>query len=139
MEMPRLSWPPLALDRLRYDFTDDLHSVRYPSFSAPSSLGTPPDSPTSSVRASGNIQQEQSILARWPVEVPPNWAERLNQADDGRELKQPYAGAFNEERAHTEGLEWQKEIAKPARVGVGLSTGGAVREKVGTDHADTRD
>ncbi len=30
---------------------------------------------------------EQSLLAAWPVEVPLNWVERVNQADDGRELE----------------------------------------------------
>jgi hypothetical protein len=30
-------------------------------------------------------QVEQSLLAAWPARVPPNWVERVNQADDGRE------------------------------------------------------
>ncbi len=31
--------------------------------------------------------EEQSLLARWPVEMPPDWVERVNQAEDGPELK----------------------------------------------------
>ena len=55
-------------------------------------------------------QQEQSLLANWPVEVPPNWVERVNQADDGRELE---AIRRCVQRGRLYGrTQWQQEIAK---------------------------
>jgi putative transposase len=55
-------------------------------------------------------QQEQSLLAHWPVEMPPDWVERVNQAEDGPELE---ALRRCVQRGRPYGQpQWQKEIAK---------------------------
>ena len=77
------------------------------------------------------------VLARWPVEVPPNCVERVNQADDGREL-----GALRRcvQRGRPYGrTEWQKEIAKRLGLESAYRPAGPVREKVGADRTNTRD
>ena len=81
-------------------------------------------------------QQEQSLLARWPVEVPPDWVERVNQADDGPALE---ALRRCVQRGRPYGrTQWQKEIAKRLGLESAYRPAGRPR-KVGTDHADTRD
>ena len=67
-------------------------------------------------------QQEQSLLARWPVEVPPNWVERVNQADDGRELEALRRCVKRGPIRTATVAEGNRETA---RAGVGLSSGGA--------------
>ena len=76
------------------------------------------------------------VLARWPVEVAANWVQRVNQADDGRELE---ALRRCVQRGRPYGrMEWQKEIAKRLGLESAYRPAGRPR-KVGTDHADTRD
>ena len=39
--------------------------------------------------------EERSLLAAWPIDMPANWLERVNQTDDAQELE-CFAGACNE-------------------------------------------
>ena len=39
--------------------------------------------------------EERSLLAAWPIDMPANWLERVNQTDDAQELE-AFAGACNE-------------------------------------------
>ena len=39
--------------------------------------------------------EERSLLAAWPIDMPANWLERVNQTDDAQELKR-FAAACNE-------------------------------------------
>jgi putative transposase len=81
-------------------------------------------------------QEERSLLARWPVEVPPNWIERVNRADDGRELE---ALRRCVQRGRPYGQpEWQKEIAKRLGLESAYRPAGRPR-KVGNDSCDARD
>lgn len=60
-------------------------------------------------RCRGTVEQK-SILAVWPVEMPPDWIERVNQADNERELE---ALRRSVRRGRPYGRpEWQKQIAK---------------------------
>jgi putative transposase len=55
-------------------------------------------------------QPERSLLAAWPIDVPANWLERVNQSDDERELE---SLRLCVQRGRPFGpAEWQKEIAK---------------------------
>ena len=80
-------------------------------------------------------REEKSLLARWPIEVPRNWIERVNQADDGRELE---ALRRCVQRGRPYGLpEWQKEIA--IRLGLESTYRPAGRpRKVGNDPGDAQ-
>jgi putative transposase len=56
------------------------------------------------------IAEAKSVLAAWPVEVPANWIERVNQPDNERELK---ALRRSVQRGRPYGTPtWQKQIAK---------------------------
>ena len=39
--------------------------------------------------------EERSLLAAWPIDMPANWLERVNQTDNAQELE-AFAGACNE-------------------------------------------
>jgi putative transposase len=53
---------------------------------------------------------ERSLLAAWPIDMPANWLERVNQTDDAQELE---ALRRSVQRGRPFGQpEWQKEIAK---------------------------
>ena len=55
-------------------------------------------------------QQERSLLAAWPIDVPANWLERVNPSDDEQELESLRRSM---QRGRPFGpAEWQKEIAK---------------------------
>ena len=59
--------------------------------------------------------EERSLLAAWPIDMPANWLERVNQTDDAQELE---ALRRSVQRGRPFGQpEWQKEIAK--RLGLG--------------------
>ena len=65
-------------------------------------------------QACGNavILREKSgrLLAAWPIDMPANWLERVNQTDDAQELE---ALRRSVQRGRPFGQpEWQKEIAK---------------------------
>ena len=54
--------------------------------------------------------EERSLLAAWPIDMPANWLERVNQTDDAQELE---ALRRSVQRGRPFGQpEWQKEIAK---------------------------
>ena len=54
--------------------------------------------------------EERSLLAAWPIDMPANWLERVNQTDDAQELE---AVRRSVQRGRPFGQpEWQKEIAK---------------------------
>jgi putative transposase len=54
--------------------------------------------------------EERSLLAAWPIERPPDWAERVNQNDNGKELDSLRQSV---RRGRPFGqVEWQKQIAK---------------------------
>src|SRR5271157_4673357 len=54
--------------------------------------------------------EERSLLAAWPIDMPANWLERVNQTDDVQELE---ALRRSVQRGRPFGQpEWQKEIAK---------------------------
>ena len=81
-------------------------------------------------------REEKSLLARWPVELPRNWTERVNQADDGRELE---ALRRCVQRGRPYGRpEWQKEIAKRLGLESAYRPAGRPR-KVGNDPGDAQD
>ncbi len=67
-------------------------------------------------------QVEKSLLAAWPVKVPRTWIERVNQADDGRELE-ALRRAYNE-GVPTDGQSGRRK-SRTARAGIGLSSSGA--------------
>ncbi len=51
-----------------------------------------------------------SLLARWPIERPPEWVERVNRTDDERELESLRQSAH---RGRPFGRqEWQKPIVR---------------------------
>ena len=53
---------------------------------------------------------ERSLLAAWPIDMPANWLERVNQTDDAQELE---ALRRSVQRGRPFGQpEWQKEIAQ---------------------------
>ena len=53
---------------------------------------------------------ERSLLAAWPIDMPANWLERVNQTDDAQELE---ALRRSVQRGRPFGQpEWQQEIAK---------------------------
>jgi len=53
--------------------------------------------------------EERSLLAAWPIDMPANWLERVNQTDDAQELE---ALRRSVQRGRPFGQpEWQKEIA----------------------------
>jgi putative transposase len=53
--------------------------------------------------------EERSLLAAWPIDMPANWLERVNQTDDAPELE---ALRRSVQRGRPFGQpEWQKEIA----------------------------
>ncbi len=53
---------------------------------------------------------ERSLLAAWPIDMPANWLERVNQTDDAQELE---ALRRSVQRGRPFGQpEWHKEIAK---------------------------
>ena len=54
--------------------------------------------------------QERSLLAGWPIEVPANWLERVNQTDDEQELES-LRRSVQRGRPFRQ-PEWQKEIAR---------------------------
>ena len=59
--------------------------------------------------------EERSLLAAWPIDMPANWLERVNQTDDAQELE---ALRRSVQRGRPFGQpEWQKEIAQ--RLGLG--------------------
>jgi putative transposase len=61
-------------------------------------------------RRCNGTREEQSLLAAWPTEVPANWLDRVNQADDERELE---SLRLSVQRGRPFGQpEWQAEIAK---------------------------
>ena len=54
--------------------------------------------------------EERSLLAAWPIDMPANWLERVNQTDDAQELE---ALRRSVQRGRPFGQpEWQKEIAE---------------------------
>ena len=54
--------------------------------------------------------EERSLLAAWPIDMPANWLERVNQTDDAQELE---ALRRSVQRGRPFGQpEWQKEIAQ---------------------------
>ncbi len=54
--------------------------------------------------------EEPSLLAAWPIDMPANWLERVNQTDDAQELE---ALRRSVQRGRPFGQpEWQKEIAQ---------------------------
>ena len=54
--------------------------------------------------------EERSLLAAWPIDMPANWLERVNQTDNAQELE---ALRRSVQRGRPFGQpEWQKEIAK---------------------------
>ena len=54
--------------------------------------------------------EERSLLAAWPIDMPANWLERVNQTDDAQELE---VLCRSVQRGRPFGQpEWQKEIAK---------------------------
>ncbi len=54
--------------------------------------------------------EERSLLAAWPIDMPANWLERVNQTDDAQELESLRRSV---QRGRPFGQpEWQKEIAK---------------------------
>ena len=54
--------------------------------------------------------EERSLLAAWPIDMPANWLERVNQTDDAQELE---ALRRSVQRGRPFGQpEWQKQIAK---------------------------
>ena len=54
--------------------------------------------------------EERSLLAAWPIDMPANWLERVNQTDNAQELE---ALRRSGQRGRPFGQpEWQKEIAK---------------------------
>ena len=66
--------------------------------------------------------EERSLLAAWPIDMPANWLERVNQTDDAQELE---ALRRSVQRGRPFGQpEWQKEIAKRLPR-VGLSSHGS--------------
>ena len=64
-------------------------------------------------QACGNsviLREERSLLAAWPIDMPANWLERVNQTDNAQELE---ALRRSVQRGRPFGQpEWQKEIAK---------------------------
>jgi putative transposase len=60
-------------------------------------------------RCRGTVEQK-SILAAWPVEMPPDWIERANQADNERELEALRRSVRRGRPYGTPG--WQKQITK---------------------------
>jgi putative transposase len=59
--------------------------------------------------------EERSLLAAWPIDMPANWLERVNQTDDAQELE---ALRRSVQRGRPFGQpEWQKEIAQRLRGG----------------------
>jgi putative transposase len=75
-------------------------------------------------------------LAAWPVEVPPNSVERVNQADDGRQLE-ALRRCVQRERPYRL-PEWQKEIAKRLRLKSAYRPAGR-RRKMGDDLSEARE
>jgi putative transposase len=60
-------------------------------------------------RCHGSTEQ-RSLLAAWPIDVPRDWLERVNRADDERELESLRRSV---QRGRPFGNpDWQKEIAK---------------------------
>jgi putative transposase len=60
---------------------------------------------------------DRSLLSPWPIEVPMNWVERVNQTEDEQELASLRRSV---QRGRPFGKpEWQKEIAK--RLGLELA------------------
>ena len=54
--------------------------------------------------------EERSLFATWPIEVPPDWLERVNRDDEVQELE---SLRLSVQRGRPFGpLEWEKEIAK---------------------------
>ena len=54
--------------------------------------------------------EERSLLAAWPIDMPANWLERVNQTDNAQELE---ALRRSVQRGRPFGQpEWQKEIAQ---------------------------
>ena len=67
--------------------------------------------------------EERSLLAAWPIDMPANWLERVNQTDDAQELE---ALPRSVQRGRPFGQpEWQKEIAQTFGPRVGLSSHGS--------------
>ena len=56
----------------------------------------------------------QGYLAPWPIDMPPAWPERVDQADDGLELE---SLRLSVQRGRPFGqLEWQKDITRRLRL-----------------------
>jgi putative transposase len=54
--------------------------------------------------------EERSLLATWPIDMPPDWLERVNRDDEVQELESLRQSV---QRGRPFGPpEWQKEIAK---------------------------
>jgi putative transposase len=61
-------------------------------------------------RRSNGTAEERSLLAPWPLDVPADWIDRVNQTDDNEELESIRRSV---ERGRPFGQpEWQKEISK---------------------------
>ena len=61
-------------------------------------------------RRSNGTADERSLLAAWPLEIPANWLDQVNQNDDREELESIRRSV---QRGRPFGQpEWQKEISK---------------------------
>jgi putative transposase len=81
-------------------------------------------------------QREQSLRARWPVEMQSDFVERVNQADDGPELE-ALRRCVQRGRPYGQ-LQWQMEIAKRLGHESAYRPAGRPR-KIGTNGTDSRE
>jgi putative transposase len=82
-------------------------------------------------RRSHGTAEERSLLAAWPIDVPENWLDRVNQADDEQELESLRRSV---RRGRPFGQpDWQQEIAKRLGLESAYRPTGRPR-KVGRNH-----
>ena len=82
-------------------------------------------------RCRGSVEQK-SILANWPVELPADWIDRVNRAENEKELE---ALRRSVQRGRPYGApEWQRRIAKRLGLESAYRSPGRPRIAQGTNH-----